>query len=290
VPVLVLAALGSRAGLLPTAALVPAIALGFMLALLAVGIAAYALTDIWNNGAEGARTAVAGIVYALPALVLLGTIAGAAILYPRLTDIATDPENPPAFVASADATGDLENREVEVQKDAYPDIVTHNYPLPLGEVYAGVRAVVDERGWTVVAESQPATMPAGRSSAAASPQIGETDELARALARKSVITQSRSSLGEQRPETASEAVVPTSRSADVATVEAVASTPLFGFRDAVIVRMRAAPDGTDVDMRSTSGIGEHDLGQNARRIRAFFARLDAVLQPPSTPGVASAGQ
>ena len=36
-------------------------------------------------------------------------------------------------------------------------------------------------------------------------------------------------------------------------------------------------------MRSASRLGEHDLGQNARRIRAFLADLDAILRPETPP-------
>jgi hypothetical protein len=41
-------------------------------------------------------------------------------------------------------------------------------------------------------------------------------------------------------------------------------------------------------MRSASQVGRHDLGQNARRIKAFLAELDTAIQlaseaPPPTP-------
>jgi hypothetical protein len=36
-------------------------------------------------------------------------------------------------------------------------------------------------------------------------------------------------------------------------------------------------------MRSTSAIGRHDLGQNARRISAFLAALDAALLAAAAP-------
>jgi uncharacterized protein (DUF1499 family) len=52
---------------------------------------------------------------------------------------------------------------------------------------------------------------------------------------------------------------------------------VFAFPDRVVLRLRTEADGTRVDMRSTSAIGRHDLGQNARRISAFLAALDAAL-------------
>lgn len=63
-------------------------------------------------------------------------------------------------------------------------------------------------------------------------------------------------------------------------VEAVTTTPLFGFHDDVIVRVRPdAGGGSRVDMRSKSRVGQGDLGANAARIRAFQAALQARQHP-----------
>ena len=52
-------------------------------------------------------------------------------------------------------------------------------------------------------------------------------------------------------------------------IEATATTFWFGFRDDVAIRVRSEDDGTVVDLRSASRVGLHDLGANAKRIRAF---------------------
>jgi uncharacterized protein (DUF1499 family) len=57
-------------------------------------------------------------------------------------------------------------------------------------------------------------------------------------------------------------------------IEAVARTPIMGFRDDVVVRIHAAEDETRVDMRSASRFGHHDFGTNASRIRSFLEDLD----------------
>lgn len=60
-------------------------------------------------------------------------------------------------------------------------------------------------------------------------------------------------------------------------IEATATTYWFGFRDDVVVRVRAVPGGSRIDIRSASRIGVGDLGKNAERIRKFTQRLpDAV--------------
>jgi uncharacterized protein (DUF1499 family) len=56
-------------------------------------------------------------------------------------------------------------------------------------------------------------------------------------------------------------------------IEATATTPFFGFKDDVVLRIAARGTGSRVDMRSVSRIGRSDLGTNARRIEDFLARL-----------------
>ena len=56
-------------------------------------------------------------------------------------------------------------------------------------------------------------------------------------------------------------------------LEGVATTDWFGFRDDVVVRVRADGSGSRVDIRSKSRDGQTDLGINAKRIREFMMRL-----------------
>ena len=51
----------------------------------------------------------------------------------------------------------------------------------------------------------------------------------------------------------------------------------FGFRDDVVIRVRPEPGGgSRVDVRSVSRVGKGDVGTNAKRLRAFLARLPAA--------------
>jgi len=56
-------------------------------------------------------------------------------------------------------------------------------------------------------------------------------------------------------------------------IEATATTPWFGFRDDVVIRVVPSGAGSRIDIRSLSRIGRGDLGANARRIREFTARV-----------------
>jgi uncharacterized protein (DUF1499 family) len=59
-------------------------------------------------------------------------------------------------------------------------------------------------------------------------------------------------------------------------LEAVDRTFLLRLPDDITVRIRPRVDGTRIDVRSASRMGTHDLGANARRIRAFFDELSAL--------------
>lgn len=60
-------------------------------------------------------------------------------------------------------------------------------------------------------------------------------------------------------------------------IEAVARTPVMGFREDLAIRILPDGDGSRVDLRSSSRYFEHDLGSNAARITKFSEELnDAV--------------
>jgi uncharacterized protein (DUF1499 family) len=56
-------------------------------------------------------------------------------------------------------------------------------------------------------------------------------------------------------------------------IEATATTPWFGFRDDVVIRVTPTAGGSRIDVRSLSRVGKGDLGTNAKRIRAYLAKL-----------------
>jgi uncharacterized protein (DUF1499 family) len=57
-------------------------------------------------------------------------------------------------------------------------------------------------------------------------------------------------------------------------IEAVARTPIMGFRDDVVLRVRPDEDGSRIDMRSASRYLRHDFGTNASRIRNLLEDID----------------
>jgi hypothetical protein len=231
IPVLVIAAVGHRAGLLEAAPAYGAIALGFTLSGLAVLAAVAAFVTIWRDGTRGVGTAIRGLIVGALVLAMPAVAAWKVVADPRLTDISTDLANPPRFDRAyfdrgpADATiVEPGPAEAAAQKEAYPDIVPRHYPVSTARVYLEAKAIVDRRGWQVLAAHEPT---------------------------------------EKSPS---------------GSIEAVAMTLIFAFRQDIVIRIVPDGDGTRVDMRSAARNAAHDLGSNADRVRQFFADLDSALE------------
>lgn len=71
-------------------------------------------------------------------------------------------------------------------------------------------------------------------------------------------------------------------------IEAVARSPIMGFRDDVVVRVRADGQGSRVDARSASRYGRHDFGANAARLGPLLEDIDDLasvekIEKPARP-------
>src|ERR1700733_13547006 len=83
-------------------------------------------------------------------------------------------------------------------------------------------------------------------------------------------------------------------------IEAVARTPIMGFREDISIRVSPDDEDSRVDIRSSSRYFESDLGSNAARVSRLIddinnavdnAKPDASKKPPATPKVqAKAGK
>src|SRR6266849_804006 len=60
-------------------------------------------------------------------------------------------------------------------------------------------------------------------------------------------------------------------------IEAVARTLIMGLRDDVVVRVRGGPDGSRIDVRSSSRFGSFDFGSNATRVRGLIDDIDTAI-------------
>lgn len=65
-------------------------------------------------------------------------------------------------------------------------------------------------------------------------------------------------------------------------IEAVARTLIMGFRDDVVVRVRAQGRGSRIDVRSASRYGSNDFGTNAKRVAALVGDIDQAMTDAMT--------
>ena len=193
---------------------------------------------IWRSGTRGLGQALAALAMAGALLAYPAYLAIEATRLPKLTDIVTDPADPPAFEVLARVRARDANpvaypgpMAAAQQRQAYPDVEPYVTEAAPQMVYDAMHRVFAKRRWSILNERAPA-----------------------AATRRDGI------------------------------IEAVAVSPIMGFRDDVIVRIRMTADGTRVDMRSASRYGVTDIGAGASRIRSVLTALDEALASlPSAP-------
>jgi hypothetical protein len=79
---------------------------------------------------------------------------------------------------------------------------------------------------------------------------------------------------------------PAVRPLKVGTIEATDNTLVVGFTDDIVIRVEGSVNRSRIDVRSASRHGQHDLGQNATRVRRFLAELQSRIDSTSAGGVA----
>jgi uncharacterized protein DUF1499 len=236
-----------RSGALEIVPALSTLAGALVLACIAILLAFGAGIVIWRHGIGGGRHAVTALLIG-GALIAYPTYLGLrASRLPAIFDISTDPIDPPQF----DAIARLRPRDAnpityaglyaaEQQHSAYPDIEPDDTTATPQDAYAAAMKVITKRKWRVV-DSRPPQGPL--------PRVIDARAAQGASVRDGII-------------------------------EAVARTPILGFRDDVVVRIRPTVDGARIDVRSASRYGRHDLGTNAKRVRSLIDDIDDVLSVP----------
>jgi hypothetical protein len=202
---------------------------------------------IWKDGAGGLGYAVTAALIGLAQIAYPAYLATKAYRLPAIYDISTDPIDPPQF----DAIARLRPRDAnpityaglyaaEQQHAAYSDIEPDDTTSTPQEAFDAAMKVITKRRWRVVDVRPPQPALPGLVNAR----------------------------------------TPQGSSMRDGVIEAVARTPILGFRDDVVVRVRATPDGARIDVRSASRYGRHDLGANAARVRDLIEDIDDVLSTP----------
>ena len=222
-----------RSGLLEIEPALATFAAALVFAALAVLLSFLAFIVIWRQGLSGLGSAILGLFLGLLLLAYPSYLGYRASKLPAISDITTDPANPPRFDVLARlrprGTNDYPGTKVAaLQRAAYPDILPLQVDVSPPMAFNIALKLVTKRKWHVVDARAPAPRRDGM-------------------------------------------------------IEAVARTPIMGFRDDVVIRVSPLNGGTRVDLRSASRFGASDFGANAKRIRALLDDIDDAASSAPEP-------
>jgi uncharacterized protein (DUF1499 family) len=234
-----------RSGLLEIRPALVTFAGALAFAVFAIILAFAAFVVIWRQGLDGLGSALMGLFIGIALLAYPAYLGLRAYQLPPITDVVTDPDDPPRF----EVISRLRPREAnpvaypggamaELQRMAYPEVEPLIVTSTPQETYDTALAVITKRRWFIV-DARP-------------PLAGRRE----------------------------------------GRIEAVSRTPIMGFREDVVVRVRADGEGARLDVRSASRYGPHDLGGNAARITRLVEEVDEILgaqeeKKPKRPAQAS---
>ncbi len=159
--VAVLSVIVLRSGTLETEPALATFAAALIFAGLAVLLAVAAFVVIWRRGLSGLGRAMLGLFLGLLLLSYPGYLGYRATQLPAISDVTTDPGNPPRF----DALVRQRPRgriaypgaaTAERQRAAYPDIVTLQINVPPRTAYEAALGVVTKHKWQLADGRAPA--------------------------------------------------------------------------------------------------------------------------------------
>lgn len=136
---------------------------GLVLAIVSIGISAFAFLRVWRDGARGLGAALAGLFLASLLLAYPAYAALRGLRLPALNDVSTDIEQPPSFSRSRAAFAAREGRypadpgpEVrETQRAAYPQIAPLTLDIDANEAFELARNAAVKRKWQIVEAVRP---------------------------------------------------------------------------------------------------------------------------------------
>jgi uncharacterized protein (DUF1499 family) len=161
-PVALLAIVIERAGLLEIVPVLATFAAALAVAAIAILLAVAAFVVIWREGVGGLGHAAAAIVIGAALLGYPAYLGVKAYRLPAISDVTTDPIDPPRF----ETIGRLRSRQAnpityaglyaaELQRQAYPDIEPLDTSANARDAYEAARAAITKRRWQIINERPP---------------------------------------------------------------------------------------------------------------------------------------
>lgn len=274
---LLVAGLSHRFGLLETVPFLGVLLIGCLLATVGLGFAFGGFADLWERGDRGGRRALGAAIVCCILLAPYALGAWRVMEYPQITDVATDLDDPPAFLSLstqrppfANPVAAIDMSKAQMIRASYPDLVGRRYPVSPDQVLEQVQALIADRGWSIAARHgvvEETVVPPAEDDAGEAPL--PTPE-PRATAEDAVAPEILEE-GEDGPEDGG--------AGGEASIEVRAFSRWLRFPADVVVRLTDEGESTFVDMRSASHFAQHDLGDNADQIRRFLSDLDARMDP-----------
>jgi hypothetical protein len=150
-----LSAFGLHRGLMDIPEFVILLGLVLLLALLALLAAAWGWRRVWHFGDRGGGNVAVAVFFSV---VVLSPFAVAGVFFlvePAISDVSTDLDDPPVFVAAATRTGGMNpirpinSREADLQRSAFPAVSGRRYGASIDHVLDIVRQTMKADGWRV---------------------------------------------------------------------------------------------------------------------------------------------
>jgi hypothetical protein len=292
IPFFGIAILLHRMGEITTPQVVWLGAAGLALLLVSLFLGIRALVDLWTKGLRGGKATVRGVIISLLLLTPFVWHGYLAVEHPMLSDVSTNPYNPPPFIEvareraalageGANPFADYDAAYADILIAEYPKVGSRRYNAGPERVLASVSQLVADRGWKVIATRgvpedlpPPAGVPEPQAPETAAPEAkaqggGDADANGSKAAKKGNGDKDKAAAAEEQ-EIASD--LP-----GTIEIEAVASSPVFAFKNDIVIQIVSEAEATLLDMRASSRFGAHDFGYNAQLIEKFLADVDTSL-------------
>lgn len=179
-PVVLLAVVLHRVGIVEYEVAYVTLAAGLAVALLGVLVAVAAFVVIWNDGLRGLDRAIVASVIGAAMLAWPVYDFTRGVNLPAINDVTTDPSDPPRFSAVASARPSGANpiayagdKLIQLQRAAYPAVKPLEIDTGADEAFNIALSIVAKRGWRVLDN--------------VTPRGGQRDGLIEAVARTLVM-------------------------------------------------------------------------------------------------------
>jgi hypothetical protein len=148
------------------------------IAALGMFLALGAFVRLWITGDQGWGKATMGFFLSFLCLAPLALSFSLMALYPAVSDVTSDPSNPPGIVSQLPASR-LAPVDAAAIEAAFPNARNRTYPIEAAQMFELVATMVDQRGWDTRAQRVPQTpLAEGQINAVATTLLGWREEAA----------------------------------------------------------------------------------------------------------------